>query len=215
MARCSAIFFDFDGVLVESLDVKVEAFRRLYAPHGKSIQEQALDHYISNTGVPRIHRFRHCHERFLGVSLSDDEAEALSDQFGHMVEDAVVACAWVAGAREFLEAHAERQPCFVVSATPREELERILHRRQMRHFFAAAYGSPPEKTEILETVLRTRELNPRDTIMIGDGLADYRAAQANGMRFLGRTHAGWRNPFPDGTETVEDLCNLERWAQLS
>jgi phosphoglycolate phosphatase-like HAD superfamily hydrolase len=132
-----------------------------------------------------------------------------------MVEDAVVACAWVAGAREFLETHARRQPCFVVSATPQAELERILRRRQMSDFFAAAYGSPPEKTEILETVLRTWKLRPLDTIMIGDGLADYRAAKANGIRFLGRTHGGWRNPFPDGTETLEDLRDLERWTQLS
>ena len=30
-------FFDFDGVLKESLDVKAEAFQELFSPYGKDV----------------------------------------------------------------------------------------------------------------------------------------------------------------------------------
>lgn len=208
MEDCRALFFDFDGVLVESLDVKVEAFRKVYAPHGASIERQAIDYYVRETGVPRLRRFRHCHKHLLGRDLTNDEVQALSDQFGGMVEDLVVACDGVPGAREFLEAFSATIPCFVVSATPDAELKRILRRRRMNHFFAAAYGSPPDKPEVLAEVLAARRMTGADTIMVGDGLADYRAATKNGIRFIGRTHARWRNPFPEATPTIDDLTEL-------
>jgi len=208
MQGCQAIFFDFDGVIVESLDVKIEAFRQLYAPYGPSVVKQAIDHYVHQTGVPRLFRFLHCHKHLLGQYLTDAEAQALSDRFGAMVEDLVVACDGVLGAREFLEAFADRIPCFVVSATPDAELKRILQRRGMADFFAEAYGSPPDKPEVLSRILAARGWPAAETVMVGDGLADYRAATANGIRFIGRTHASWENPFPEGTVTIDDLSTL-------
>ncbi len=203
-----AVFLDFDGVIVESLDVKIEAFRRLYAPYGETVVAQAIDHYVHHTGVPRLYRFKYCHEQFLGQALTDAEAEALSDRFGGMVEDLVVECDGVPGAREFLEAHADTIPCFVVSATPDAELKRILRRRGLAGFFEEAHGSPPDKTEVLSRILAARGWPAAETVMVGDGLADYRAATANGIPFIGRTHASWENPFPESTVTIDDLSTL-------
>lgn len=208
MHAWQAIFFDFDGVIVESLDVKIEAFRQLYAPYGPTIVEKAVDHYVHRTGVPRLYRFKHCHKHLLGQDLTDDEAQALSDRFGRMVEDLVVACDGVPGAREFLEAFSGRIPCIVVSATPDAELKRILQRRDLARLFADAYGSPPAKPEVLSRILAERGWPASETVMVGDGLADYRAATANGIGFIGRTHASWENPFPEGTETIDDLSTL-------
>ncbi len=208
MVRCRALFFDFDGVIVESLDIKIEAFRQLYTPYGPAVVERAIDHYVHQTGVPRLHRFRHCHKRFLGVDLSEADAQALSDTFGAMVEDLVVACPGVPGAWDFLEAFADTIPCLVVSATPDAELKRIVCRRGLDRFFAEAYGSPPEKTEVLSRILAARGWSAADTVMVGDGLADHRAATANGIGFVGRTHARWKNPFPEGTPTIDDLTDL-------
>ena len=208
MGICRAIFFDFDGVIVESLDVKIEAFRQMYAPYGETVVRQAIDHYVHQTGVPRLFRFKHCHEHFLGQDLSDAEAQALSDRFGEMVEDLVVACDGVPGARGFLEAYADSIPCFVVSATPDAELKRILRRRGLAPFFAETYGSPPDKPEVLSGVLAARGWLGAETVMVGDGLADYRAATAHGIRFIGRTHAWLESPFPDGTTTIDDLSVL-------
>jgi len=215
MEHCRAIFFDFDGVLVESLDVKVEAFRKLYAPHGALVERQAVDYYVREAGVPRLRRFRHCHKHLLGQELTNDEVQALSDQFADMVEDLVVVCDGVPGAQEFLEAFSATIPCFVVSATPDAELKRILRRRRINHFFVAAYGSPPNKSETIAEVLAARRQSAADTVMVGDGLADYRAATKNGIRFIGRTHKRWRNPFPEGTVAIDDLRDLARVLELT
>jgi phosphoglycolate phosphatase-like HAD superfamily hydrolase len=207
----SAILFDFDGTLVESLDVKIIAFASLYRSYGADVERAAVQHYREHSGVSRLKRIRHCHEQILGEAPSDAEIEELGDLFGAMVEDKVVAAQWVPGAREFLEAQLGVRPLFIASATPQEELERIIEKRGMTHYFDAIFGSPPDKTEIIYEIVATRRLEPRDTIMVGDGWADYEAAITNGVRFVGRVPGDCRNPFPEDTAVIADLSGLPRF----
>ncbi len=48
------IFFDFDGVIADSLDVKTNAFYRMYEPYGKDIAESVAKHHIANGGMSRF-----------------------------------------------------------------------------------------------------------------------------------------------------------------
>ena len=205
----NAIFFDFDGVLVESMQVKIEAFRSLYAPYGRDIEEKALAHYLANTGIARGIRITECHRAFLGREPSEAEVRALSDRFGELVEDRVVACAWVPGAKEVLERWYRRLPLFVVSATPNAELARILERRGMAHYFAAVHGSPPDKITVIGRLLQEHGWSGDRVLMVGDGPPDHRAAAANGVAFVGRLHQGYPNPFPNGTRTINNLKELK------
>jgi phosphoglycolate phosphatase-like HAD superfamily hydrolase len=209
----SAILFDFDGTLVESLDVKVAAFASLYRSYGEDIERAALQHYREHSGVSRLKRIRHCHERILGRTPSDAEVNELGDLFGAMVEDKVVAAEWVPGAREFLEAERGVRPLFIASATPQEELERIIEKRGMTHYFDSIFGSPPDKAEIIREIVASRHLEPKGVIMIGDGRADYEAAVINGVRFVGRVPEDQSNPFPEDAAVIADLSSLPHFIQ--
>ncbi|MCX5934210.1 MAG: hypothetical protein NTU99_05390, partial [Pseudanabaena sp. LacPavin_0818_WC45_MAG_42_6] len=52
--RYDAIVFDFDGVLVESVDVKTQAFGTLYAEYGDLIVEQVKAYHLLHGGVSRF-----------------------------------------------------------------------------------------------------------------------------------------------------------------
>lgn len=203
-----AILFDFDGTLVESLNIKVAAFRSLYAGFGPDVAERAVAHYRAHTGVPRVQRFADCHRELLGREPSEAELAALSADFRTLVEEEVIRCPEVAGARAFLDAYAARIPCYVVSATPQEELERIVERRGMTRYFADLLGSPPDKTALVHDLISTEWYDPRRVVMVGDGRADLAAAEAAGCRFIGRVHPGEANPFPPRTPHVTDLTDL-------
>jgi phosphoglycolate phosphatase-like HAD superfamily hydrolase len=203
-----AIFFDFDGVLVESMEVKIEAFRSLYAPYGREIEEKAFAHYLANTGINRGIRITECHRAFLGRELSEAEVRTLSNRFGELVEDRVVACAWVPGARAVLERWSGKLPLFLVSATPNAELARILERRGMTRYFTSVHGSPPDKITVIGRLLEEHGWSGEQVLMVGDGPPDYRAAAANGVAFVGRLHQGYPNPFPDEVRTINDLKEL-------
>ena len=48
-----SIIFDFDGVILDSLEAKSEAFEELYADYGTSIVKKVRKYHLSNGGVSR------------------------------------------------------------------------------------------------------------------------------------------------------------------
>jgi len=204
----AAVFFDFDGVLAESLDIKIRAFTELYKEHGPEILERVLAHHRAHGGVSRIQKIRHCHREMLGIRLEPEELMALGRRFSGLVVEAVVASAWVDGARELLDGLVGRLPLFVVSGTPEPELHDIVTRRGMDGYFVAVRGSPPDKITVIRDLLDAHDLAAERVLFVGDAMTDHDAAQATGLRFIGRVPPGEASPFPPSTVTVPDLTAL-------
>lgn len=205
---CRAIVFDFDGVLVESVDVKTRAFEALYAPYGDDVRKAVVAYHLAHGGVSRNEKFRYFHSALLTRDLSKEEELRLARRFSELVEDAVVAVPFVPGAREFLEAHAGRMPLCIASGTPEDELLRIVRRRNMAEYFRFVGGSPRPKRELLELFAIGLEVPTTSLLMVGDAMTDFEAAQAVGARFVGRVPADQISPFPPGTEIMPDLRSL-------
>lgn len=204
----SAIFFDFDGVLAESAEIKTHAFVTLYAHHGPEILAQVLEHHARHAGISRLTKIRHCHKTLLGVDLDDDALAEMGEAYARAVIDQVVASPWVAGARELVEAHYRHTPLFVVSGTPEEELRLVVERRGMTRYFRSVRGSPTLKDAILKELMAAFGIRRERAVMIGDATTDYNAARAVGIDFIGRVPPGGRNPFPPGTRIISDLRPL-------
>ena len=64
--QIKAIVFDFDGVIVDSVPIKTEAFRELYWPYGEEVVHKVAEHHIKNGGLPRSKKFKIYHNKFLG-----------------------------------------------------------------------------------------------------------------------------------------------------
>jgi beta-phosphoglucomutase-like phosphatase (HAD superfamily) len=203
-----ALFFDFDGVLAESADIKTQAFRTMYEGYGPDVVDAVVAHHTRHGGVSRRKKIRYYHKAMLGIRLSEAELEALARRFSRLVENAVVESAWVAGARDLLEAQRGRLPMFVVSGTPHEELSRITARRAMDGYFVAVRGSPPSKVPVIWSLLADHSLDPARVLLVGDSLTDHTAAAATGVAFIGRVAPGADNPFPPGTRVISDLTRL-------
>lgn len=207
-AACEAVFFDFDGVLADSADIKTRAFIEMYKEYGPEVVETVVAHHTIHAGVSRRKKIRYYHKTLLGQRLREDELEALARRFSGLVEDAVVDAAWVAGARDWLDANRHRLPMFVISGTPEAELRRIVRRRGMEGYFVAVRGSPPSKIPIIRELLEHHALEPARVLFVGDSLTDYQAASATNLRFIGRVPCGGENPFPPGTAAIADLTDL-------
>lgn len=204
-----AIIFDFDGVLVESVDVKTQAFMALYAEYGDRIVEQVRDYHLLHGGISRFEKFRYYQEVLLGQPLTKDDEQKLGDRFSQYVEDAVVTAKYVAGAYEFLENNYQSIPLFVASGTPDQELKRIIERRNMQHYFVSVHGSPAKKGEIIQSIITNHRFNCDRTLMVGDAIADYEGAIIAGVKFIGRVlRYPETAPFPAETAVMPDLISL-------
>jgi phosphoglycolate phosphatase-like HAD superfamily hydrolase len=206
--KLSAVVFDFDGVLVESVDIKTQAFAALYAEHGGAVQKQVVAHHLAFGSVSRFEKIRHYETVLLNRSVTQDEVLVLAERFGQMVEDAVVASPAVDGALTLLDHLSGRMAMFVVSGTPEVELQRITQRRGMSKYFREVRGSPEKKPAILRDLIERFGLIPDESVMIGDSLGDYEAAAVCGLSFIGRVPDEHANPFPRDIPIVANLLPL-------
>lgn len=203
-----AIVFDFDGVLVESVDVKTRAFAALYAEFGPEIERQVIVHHLANGGISRHVKFKHYHENLLGLEYTETIGKTLSAKFSRLVVDAIVAAPFVAGAQVFLENFHRRLPLFIASGTPNGELREIVHRRGMQQYFESIHGTPATKGEIIKDIVRSKVLAPARVLMVGDALADLDGAREAGTAFVGRITEQHGSPFPEYVRTIFDLTML-------
>jgi len=214
MLKC--VVFDFDGVILESLNVKTRAFRDLFREYPEH-QEAIVRLHLDNGGMPRFDKFRIIYRDFLRKPLSEAECRELGRRFSELVFDAVIECPFVPGAQEFLEYLHGRVDLYVASGTPHAELCEIVSRRGLEPLFKEVYGSPDTKAAILSRIMREQVLKPEEIVLIGDALGDFQNALQVGVHFIGRVPKDSPNPFPLDRclAVVEDLDKLAAsWSGL-
>jgi HAD superfamily hydrolase (TIGR01549 family) len=204
-----AILFDFDGVIVESLDIKTEAFRALFSGEADNL-DAIVSLHRRHAGINRLVKFEMIYREILRRPLGADRKAALAARFKELVVERVIDCPMVAGACELLKSLNGLLPLAVVSGTPEEELQEIVRRRGLSRHFIAVRGAPTSKAEIVAGLLSSASWQPQRVLMIGDAIEDLAAARAHDLRFIGRLPPGQGDPFPLGTAVVSDLREIER-----
>ena len=202
-----AIFFDFDGVIVESTEIKTQAFRKLYTEH-VVVLDDIVAYHVAHEGISRLEKILYCHKKFLGIELGEDELAELAGSYSALVKQAVINCDSVPGALDFLQAHSADLPMFVVSGTPEGELKDIVKERGLSSYFTSVHGSPHHKVAIVNEQLQLHGLDRNQCLFIGDAMIDCDAARDTGLTFIGRVRQGQVNLFPKGTNVITDLTQL-------
>jgi phosphoglycolate phosphatase-like HAD superfamily hydrolase len=182
-----AIFWDFDGVIKESVEVKGRAFYQMFLPYGGVVALRVCEHHIANGGMSRMDKMP-LYLKWAGETGSVSNIDAFCLRYGEMVLQAVVEAPWVPGVESLLRTNPYRQSQLVVSATPQGELEEIIRKLDLTQCFSRVYGAPIRKKDAIQMVLAEQGLEPSDCLMIGDALADLEAAEANAVPFLLRRH---------------------------
>jgi phosphoglycolate phosphatase-like HAD superfamily hydrolase len=205
-----AVFFDFDDVLVQSLDIKAQAFMTLFDGRAESLKAKILDHFISYTGRSRQSKIRHVYEFILREPLTEEGLECHCQLFSERSLEAVIGAEEVRGSEQLLGILKQRNiEMFIVSGTPEIELQRIVEARGVTGLFREVRGTPVEKELNIAKLLENYRLDPANCLMVGDGTVDHFAAQYNQMPFVGVVKR--QNPFPSEVPVVPDLEGLGRF----
>ena len=117
--------FDFDGVILDSLNCKTEAFYQIYLPYGEEIAEKVKQYHILNGGVSRFEKFKTWHKKHLKVELSEKEIQDLANQFSDLVMDNVIKSNPIIGAIKFIKRYSKDFNFFIISGTPDDEIKKI------------------------------------------------------------------------------------------
>jgi HAD superfamily hydrolase (TIGR01549 family) len=198
------VVLDFDGVVLDSVDVKTQSFAALFESEGPEVVTQVVAHHLANGGLSRFEKFRWIYREVLKRPLTEAEERRLGDEFNRLVEDRVLKAAFIPGAKEFLDDNFQKRALYVASGTPEEELRRIVEKRGLARYFRGVFGSPTKKDVILLSIAKKEGVAAARLTMVGDAQNDLDAAKKAGCRFV-----GVGGNFSNGTVVIPDLTGLE------
>ena len=181
--RSTLVFWDFDGVIKESLEVKALAFESLFAPYGAQIASRVRAHHGAHTGVSRFEKMP-IYLDWAGQPVTPARVQEYCARFGETVRQAVIDAPWVPGVERVLRTRRPGQSYVLISATPQPEIEEIVNQLALTRCFAAVYGSPTPKAVAVERAMAALGSGPESCLLVGDSETDLEAARVTQVPFL-------------------------------
>jgi phosphoglycolate phosphatase-like HAD superfamily hydrolase len=182
----STVIFDFDGVIVDSVDIKGQAFCHLFRHQPEEIRQRIADLHANHAGMTRSEKFKIICQEFLNQPATAADLEKLSADFSQFCVEKIVSVAYIRGAFEFISKHYADYDLYVASSAPESELKEIVKRRGIADFFKGTFGIPRTKLAICRSILEQGQLSPQQVAFIGDSISDYEVARQCGTHFIGR-----------------------------
>jgi phosphoglycolate phosphatase len=180
------IITDFDGVILDSEAAKTEAFQECLAIFPQHV-EQFMEYHFRNFGMNRYEKLQYFYEVICKEDYTEAKRNFITQRFNKIIFEKVVNSPFVLGALEFIKAYSPRVIICIVSATPKEELIKVLRYLGLIHCVHEVYSVPPMKKIILAEILKKYALSPEEAIFIGDRNDDLQAAKANQIPFIGKS----------------------------
>lgn len=205
--KYNAFFFDFDGVIVDSLDIKAQAFGELFKDYGKDVVENVVGYHLNNGGISRYEKFKYYYKSLLNKEINQKIMDDLDKRYSQIVVEKVVKASFIKGAMGFIKRLNELQKeCFIISATPQEEINNIAKLKQINIFFKDIVGSPKKKQENLEYLLDKYLIKGNEAVYFGDAKSDYEAAVEHNIHFVGV--ASIKNKELEGLTNIPKIRNF-------
>jgi beta-phosphoglucomutase-like phosphatase (HAD superfamily) len=183
IAPPDALFFDVDGVLIDSLAIKGEALAETFRDFPNS-RQIVIDFHQANGGLTRTRKISMLYRLLAGADASKREIQERSARFGETVQQRVVAADEILGAEAALRWWAPKCPLYAVSATPSAELGFVLAARGIVHFFRGIRGWPPAKDKVISELLTEHGYAAQRCVLIGDSREDLLASRRSGVQFI-------------------------------
>ena len=179
----SAIFFDVDGVLIDSVEIKGEVFAEVFSDFPAE-SERILALHRAYGGVSRASKIKLMYRELTGNEIESHDYAQRLHLFSALIRDRVLRAPEISGARKTLEDLHEFFWMHAVSAMPIEELTQVLAKHQFYSFFRSVHGDPPQKSETVRELLDGHGYKTQDCFLVGDSRQDEQAALINRLTFI-------------------------------
>lgn len=175
--------FDFDGVILNSVEIKNQVFYKFFLKYGDSIAKKIFNYHVQNLGIDRFIKFEHIFNNIIKTKISDKDK--LFDTFSDYIMKELFEAQLVNGIEIFLKnLNLNFKKCFILSAAPQIELQILLKKNHISNLFINYLGSPNNKYENFNLLLLENDFNINKTIYFGDSVSDYKFAYTNNLKFI-------------------------------
>ena len=181
-----SIVFDCDGVVLNSNNIKTEAFRKAVSSFGDDAVDKLISYHLSNGGISRYKKFNYFLKSIVPNSVDQEGKLTLHQMlniYSYETEKGLLKAKITYG----LHIMRNKMPHIrwsIVSGGDQVQLRYIFKQRMIMDLFdGGIYGSPDDKNEIIK-----REINNKNIILpalsLGDSKLDHEVASSNGLDFI-------------------------------
>lgn len=210
LSQAKIILFDFDGVIKESVEVKGQAFAKLFQEYGSDFKDRVIRHHYSHGGMSRLEKLP-IYLSWAGIKVTDESINEYSQRFSDIVCQSVIDSDWVPGVEQYIRSNRHNQLFILVSATPHSELQFIINSLELSACFNKVYGAPAKKEDVIKEVIQNFDVSVTETLMIGDAESDFQAARINLVPFLLRRSEHNAGLMPEYTGSVFNDFEELQW----
>jgi len=184
--QVKTIFWDFDGVILNSMKIKGDGFVELFQDYDKKLVNQLEEYHYSNGGVSRFEKIKYFYNEILKKDIFEEENLRLADMFANIIKKKIFDKKnLIQDSLLFIEKNYNKYNFHIVSGAEGKELNNLCKYFEIDKYFLSIAGSPTKKEILVKNVFEKYNYNQNETILIGDAITDYNAAVKNGIKFYG------------------------------
>ncbi len=186
MKNINTIFWDFDGVIMDSNSVRDTGFERVLSEFPKAQVEDLLEFHRKNGGLSRYVKFRYFFEEVRKESVTENQIQVWAAKFSEIMLSSLMNPALlITDSILFIKNNYQKYKMHIVSGSDGNELRKICEEIGIYQYFITIEGSPTPKNLLVKNILETYEYKPENCVLIGDSINDKEAAMSNNVFFRG------------------------------
>jgi HAD superfamily hydrolase (TIGR01549 family) len=186
VSNFQALFWDFDGVILNSNAVRDLGFEKVLSDYPKHEVDILLEYHRANGGLSRYVKFRHFFEIIKREEVTEDKIQQYANRFSEIMKGLLADKSLLINETvRFIEKNYAKVPMYIVSGSDQEELRYLCKELGLINYFRRIHGSPVPKINWVEKILKEEDLTASNCLLVGDSYNDYEAASANNVLFMG------------------------------
>lgn len=179
------IFWDFDGVLMDSNSVRDIGFERVLADFPQDQVAKLMTFHQANGGLSRYVKFRYFFEEIRKEIVSEEEILIWAERFSLIMKELLVnPKLLIEETLRFVKENQGKYIMHITSGSDQDELRFLCKRMNIDHFFTSIHGSPKPKKVWVQELIHLHNYNKKECVLIGDSLNDWEAAKSSDIHFL-------------------------------
>lgn len=175
MKKYSHLFFDCDGVILNSNKIKTDAFYKLALNFGELQAQKLVNHHLENGGISRYEKIKFFQKNIL-KNTNIKLYQELVDNYGKILKEKLIKAEISKGVFK-IKQFFPNSKITVVSGSDQNELRWLFKEKRIDHLFNnGIFGSPRNKIEILEEIFSGFK-GEEKSIFIGDSKYDFEVSK--------------------------------------
>jgi len=138
------ILFDFDGVIVDSIPIRTDAFASIVSAFSRDKVDEFISFHKENGGMSRYLKIRYFYENILKKPVGEKVVNEKANLFSDLVRDKLSKPSYIIKeTHRLLKKLRKSYKLHIISASENNELNEICSSLNLTEFFLSIHGTPP------------------------------------------------------------------------